>query len=245
MIEIEILMLITTMLKKKLDNINLLQSLPYGPVRGATQSTSDARFDPLKANVQMNTYAWPSTAEQQTYGMLPSMGWPVEADYAAYGLNNLLFPGASQAFTNPQAAMAMNPALAMSLNPLVNPLVNPLMNPFASALQGAFTAGIPDGKQHALFVFHLPEDIDDHGLLQLFGPYGAIRANVMRQEDGRTRGFGFVHFNNRHDASIAIEMMNGHQIGRKRLMVSFKKEKDEPMGSTNNGDIQQKAPSQQ
>ncbi|ETO23181.1 hypothetical protein RFI_14007 [Reticulomyxa filosa] len=131
----------------------------------------------------------------------------------------------SQSLVNHQAAMAINPALTMGLNPLVNPLA--FANPFATALQSAFTGGVSDGKQHALFVFHLPEDIDDQGLLQLFAPYGAVRANVMRQDDGRTRGFGFVHFNNKQDASIAIEMMNGHQIGRKRLMVSFKKEKNE------------------
>merc|ERR1712130_750989 len=80
------------------------------------------------------------------------------------------------------------------------------------------------GQQFSLFVFHLPEDIDDHGLLQLFAPYGAMRSNVMRHDTGRSRGFGFVHFNTRHEAQIAIDMMNGHQIGRKRLRVSFKRE---------------------
>ncbi|ETO06230.1 hypothetical protein RFI_31169 [Reticulomyxa filosa] len=247
--------------EKKIETTNPAQVLGYGPNRGTAQTTNDVRFDPLRADStamtsltvlqsaatkqalanakqqallahklkQMNAYTWPGgvTAEQSPYGVMYPM-WPLDStDYAAYG----------QAFANPQqTAMAMNPGL-MGLNPLVNHLVNPLMNPF-NTLQNAFTAGIPDGKQHALFVFHLPEDIDDHGLLQLFGPYGAIRANVMRQEDGRTKGFGFVHFNNRHDASIAIEMMNGHQIGRKRLMVSFKKNKDE--SHTNGAQTQQK-----
>eukprot|EP01083_Nonionella_stella_P039760 108160_1 len=61
-------------------------------------------------------------------------------------------------------------------------------------------------------------------LLLLFAPYGAMRSNVMRHDTGRSRGFGFVHFNTRHEAQIAIDMMNGHQIGRKRLRVSFKRE---------------------
>ena len=82
----------------------------------------------------------------------------------------------------------------------------------------------PGGKEFSLFVFHLPEDIDDNGLLQLFAPYGAIRSNVMRHDTGRSRGFGFVHFNSKREAQIAIDMMNGHQIGRKRLRVSFKKD---------------------
>ena len=75
----------------------------------------------------------------------------------------------------------------------------------------------------SLFVFHVPEDMDDHGLLQLFVPYGAMRCNIMRHDTGRSRGFGFVHFNTRHEAQIAIDMLNGHQIGRKRLRVSFKR----------------------
>ena len=70
----------------------------------------------------------------------------------------------------------------------------------------------------------MPEDIDDHGLLTLFAPFGALRANVMRHDNGRSRGFGFVHFNTKHEAQIAIDMMNGHQIGRKRLRVSFKRD---------------------
>merc|ERR1719204_1285707 len=92
-------------------------------------------------------------------------------------------------------------------------------------MTGASLSGAtPGGKEYSLFVFHLPEDIDDHGLLQLFAPYGAMRSNVMRHETGRSRGFGFVHFNTRHEAQIAIDMMNGHQIGRKRLRVSFKRD---------------------
>jgi len=79
-------------------------------------------------------------------------------------------------------------------------------------------------KEGPLFVFHLPGDIDDHGLLQLFAPYGAVRSNVMRHETGRSRGFGFVHFNTRHEAQSAIDRMNGHHIGQKRLRVSFKRD---------------------
>ncbi|ETO35929.1 hypothetical protein RFI_01135 [Reticulomyxa filosa] len=140
---------------------------------------------------------------------------------------NPLSVAAAVASTTPNPLI--NPALAKicfdlgMMNPLVNPFINPAMNPLLNPLTNV-PSGIPDGKQHALFVFHLPEDIDDHGLLQLFAPYGGIRANVMRHDTGRSRGFGFVHFNNRNDALIAIEMMNGHQIGRKRLRVSFKKD---------------------
>ena len=100
------------------------------------------------------------------------------------------------------------------------------------------SGGTISGKQYSLFVFHLPEDIDDHGLLQLFAPYGAMRSNVMRHDTGRSRGFGFVHFNTRHEAQIAIDMMNGHQIGRKRLRVSFKREEPHDKMRGNGGNNQ-------
>lgn len=78
----------------------------------------------------------------------------------------------------------------------------------------------------ALFIFHLPPDIDNNGLLQLFLPYGAVACHVMRHEDGGSRGFGFAYFNTQQEANIACEMMNGYQIGYKRLKVSIKKGED-------------------
>jgi len=78
----------------------------------------------------------------------------------------------------------------------------------------------------ALFIFHLPPDIDNNGLLQLFLPYGAVACHVMRHEDGGSRGFGFAYFNTQQETNIACEMMNGYQIGYKRLKVSIKKGED-------------------
>ena len=47
---------------------------------------------------------------------------------------------------------------------------------------------------------------------------------MVENETGRSRGFGFVSFDHRHSADIAIQSMNGYQIGRKRLKVQHKKE---------------------
>ena len=196
---------------------------------------------------RLNKYGcWPP-AEQQIYSSFHPLGWPIDPEYQ-YQISNYLGP--SPAANNMMAGglgmgggLGMNPLIAAQAAALNNPVSSLLaaqaaFNPLlaaggglgalggaaaAAALSGGASSNI-GGKQWSLFVFHLPEDIDDHGLLQLFAPYGAMRSNVMRHETGRSRGFGFVHFNTRHEAQIAIDMMNGHQIGRKRLRVSFKRE---------------------
>ncbi|CAM9876867.1 unnamed protein product, partial [Phaeothamnion confervicola] len=54
-----------------------------------------------------------------------------------------------------------------------------------------------------------------------------ISARIMvDKQSGRSRGFGFVSFDYRPSAESAIKGMNGYQIGRKRLKVQHKKEKD-------------------
>ena len=71
---------------------------------------------------------------------------------------------------------------------------------------------------------HLPDDINDHGLLQLFASYGAISGRVMLSDDGRSRGFGFVTFNSKEEAQIACDIMNGHVLNQDqgaRIRVSL------------------------
>jgi RNA recognition motif. (a.k.a. RRM, RBD, or RNP domain) len=65
-------------------------------------------------------------------------------------------------------------------------------------------------------------------LYELFSRYGeVISARIMVDKaTGRSRGFGFVSFNNPDSADEAIRCMNGYHIGHKRLKVQHKKEKD-------------------
>merc|ERR1711879_888833 len=76
-----------------------------------------------------------------------------------------------------------------------------------------------------LFVFHLPDDWTDDDLLEYFAPHGpVISAKVMKEVGtGRSRGFGFVSYEDRVGASTAIKKMQGYKILGKRLKVEFKK----------------------
>jgi RNA recognition motif-containing protein len=49
---------------------------------------------------------------------------------------------------------------------------------------------------------------------------------MVDKATGRSRGFGFVSFDNPASADEAIRCMNGYHIGHKRLKVQHKKEKD-------------------
>jgi len=76
-----------------------------------------------------------------------------------------------------------------------------------------------------LFVFHLPDDWADDELLEYFAPHGSVvSAKVMRElGTGRSRGFGFVSYEDRVSAATAIKKMQGYKILGKRLKVEFKK----------------------
>jgi len=93
--------------------------------------------------------------------------------------------------------------------------------------------GGKDGKDGAefgppgcnLFVFHLPDDWTDEDLNEYFAPHGpVVSAKVMKElGTGRSRGFGFVSYEDRVSASTAIKKMQGYKILGKRLKVEFKK----------------------
>uniref|UniRef100_A0AAV1T1L0 RNA-binding protein n=1 Tax=Peronospora matthiolae TaxID=2874970 RepID=A0AAV1T1L0_9STRA len=78
-----------------------------------------------------------------------------------------------------------------------------------------------------LFVFHIPNDMTNQDLFNYFATFGnVISARIMvEKETGRSRGFGFVSYDNAPSADAAIKGMNGFQVGRKRLKVQHKKEK--------------------
>eukprot|EP00929_Paragymnodinium_shiwhaense_P008589 TRINITY_DN112548_c0_g1_i1.p1 TRINITY_DN112548_c0_g1~~TRINITY_DN112548_c0_g1_i1.p1 ORF type:complete len:412 (+),score=99.59 TRINITY_DN112548_c0_g1_i1:150-1385(+) len=80
-----------------------------------------------------------------------------------------------------------------------------------------------------LFVFHLPDDWVDDDLNEYFAPHGTIvSAKVMKEiGTGRSRGFGFVSYEDRVSAATAIKKMQGYKVLGKRLKVEFKKGGDE------------------
>jgi len=77
-----------------------------------------------------------------------------------------------------------------------------------------------------VYVKNFADDLDDDSLKALFSPFGAIKSHIVMKskdaEDGveKSRGFGFVDFENHDDAVKAVEKLNGSQVpGSERLLT--------------------------
>jgi CUG-BP- and ETR3-like factor len=61
-----------------------------------------------------------------------------------------------------------------------------------------------------LFLFHLPNNMKDSELYNLFIRFGNILSTrVMTEKNGKSKGIGFVSYENPKAALDAIEDMNG------------------------------------
>ncbi|KAF8962541.1 hypothetical protein BDZ97DRAFT_1920362 [Flammula alnicola] len=71
-----------------------------------------------------------------------------------------------------------------------------------------------------LFCKNLSPEIDSNGLFAHFSRFGQIvSARVMRNENGESRGFGFVSYHQPEHASEALRVMNGAILGTKQIVV--------------------------
>ncbi|KAH3901877.1 probable Polyadenylate-binding protein, cytoplasmic and nuclear [Saccharomycodes ludwigii] len=79
-----------------------------------------------------------------------------------------------------------------------------------------------------LFVKNLADSIDDEKLVELFSPYGTITSTkLMRDENGNSKGFGFVCFETPEEANRAIAEMSQRIVADKPLYVAIAQRKDE------------------
>jgi RNA recognition motif-containing protein len=73
----------------------------------------------------------------------------------------------------------------------------------------------------------------DSELYNLFRRFGNIYSTrVMTEKNGKSKGIGFVSFDNPKGAQEAIEEMNGFEVRGKRLKVELNK-KDEKAITSN------------
>lgn len=84
-----------------------------------------------------------------------------------------------------------------------------------------------------LFVGGLPWEVDDDRLRAHFETYGIVTdARVIYDRDtGRSRGFGFVTFDNEADADAAIEALNESEFDGRTIRVNEAQERRRPQGN--------------
>ena len=74
---------------------------------------------------------------------------------------------------------------------------------------------VPDSKYTNLYIKNLELDMTQDVLEQTFAKFGKIVSLVIaRGDDGVSKGFGFVNFENPNDARKAVEEMNGSELGK-------------------------------
>lgn len=83
-----------------------------------------------------------------------------------------------------------------------------------------------------LFVGSLSWNTNDAGLHEAFAPFGAIaEAKVITdRETGRSRGFGFVTFEDDDAADAAISAMNGATLDGRTIRVDVAQDRREGGG---------------
>jgi polyadenylate-binding protein len=84
-----------------------------------------------------------------------------------------------------------------------------------------------------VFVKNLDKAIDNKALHDTFSLFGNILScKVAQDPDGKSRGFGFVHFETEEAAKAAIEKLNGMKIGEKQVFVgNFQKHAEREDGT--------------
>lgn len=88
-----------------------------------------------------------------------------------------------------------------------------------------------------LFVGNLPWSMTGDALHELFGTYGQVVDAVVISDrmTGRSKGFGFVTFDNEDDAQKAQSEMNEKEVEGRKINVNFAKPREERSDFRNGG----------
>ncbi|KAG8377304.1 hypothetical protein BUALT_Bualt08G0019300 [Buddleja alternifolia] len=79
-----------------------------------------------------------------------------------------------------------------------------------------------------LYLKNLDDSINDEKLKELFSEFGSITScKLMRDQNGVSKGAGFVAFSTPEEATKALNEMNGKMIGRKPLYAAIAQRKEE------------------
>uniref|UniRef100_A0A3Q3X883 Polyadenylate-binding protein n=1 Tax=Mola mola TaxID=94237 RepID=A0A3Q3X883_MOLML len=82
-----------------------------------------------------------------------------------------------------------------------------------------------------IYIKNFGEDYTDGKLKEVFSAFGrTLSVQVMKDERGRSRGFGFVNYANHDDAQKAVDEMNGKEINGKIIYVGRAQKRLERQG---------------
>jgi len=73
-----------------------------------------------------------------------------------------------------------------------------------------------------LFVGSLPWAVDDAQLQQLFADFGQVTSAkvIVDRDTNRSKGYGFVEFENDDEAKAAVDKLNGTDVQGRAIVVN-------------------------
>eukprot|EP01105_Mastigella_eilhardi_P009807 TRINITY_DN2295_c0_g2_i1.p1 TRINITY_DN2295_c0_g2~~TRINITY_DN2295_c0_g2_i1.p1 ORF type:complete len:559 (-),score=90.03 TRINITY_DN2295_c0_g2_i1:87-1763(-) len=115
------------------------------------------------------------------------------------------------------------------------PVRNPVMSVLSQLIPGI--VGAP-GEEVKLFISKLPPEVSEQDIRRAFDPYGRVlEVILLRENDGRCKGCGFVKYLTRYEADAAIQALHGRyriEGGPAPMVVKYadsQREKDERRGA--------------
>eukprot|EP00013_Stygamoeba_regulata_P030142 CAMPEP_0177665992 /NCGR_PEP_ID=MMETSP0447-20121125/21347_1 /TAXON_ID=0 /ORGANISM="Stygamoeba regulata, Strain BSH-02190019" /LENGTH=489 /DNA_ID=CAMNT_0019172117 /DNA_START=61 /DNA_END=1530 /DNA_ORIENTATION=- len=93
-------------------------------------------------------------------------------------------------------------------------------------------------SKYTLFVGDLDPAIQDDTLLQAFSQFGTCtEARVMTDQAGRSRRFGFIGYDQKEHAQLALDTMNGQFLGSKAIRLNWASQRNQATPSPAATDI--------
>ena len=80
-----------------------------------------------------------------------------------------------------------------------------------------------------IYVGNLPWSASEQEIADAFAAHGTVeKASIIVDRDsGRSKGFGFVTMNDNDEANVAIEALNGYELGGRGLKVNEARPREE------------------
>ena len=83
-----------------------------------------------------------------------------------------------------------------------------------------------DGKFCNIYVKNIPEDMEEDKLKELFEQCGETTSvAIMKNAEGKSRGFGFINYEDPDNAGAAVDKFDGHQISEEKTLVVCRAQK--------------------
>lgn len=89
-------------------------------------------------------------------------------------------------------------------------------------------ASIDEIKRHTIFVRPIPLKMKESELQEIFSQVVSVKAcRIVRNRDGKSRGYGYIDLNSEQDVIESIRVLNGFEIQGARVLVAASKPPEE------------------